>query len=260
MAVRAVLPALHTHTLPLVQCLYRLATALVQAHLQVVAQHKKARTDGLLAQVIGQPIGSARQLGWAAVESQQEQSIIHRIAVAFLLAKQLNFAADLRKQCGLAQLLIQITLVKFAAWLGPGNIKRIVGDGELAGLLAQAVHAVYVIAKRRVLIAALLGSVVIAQQTQPHALAHRVDDIEVDGFQAKTLFECTFIQRLADQQGMAECQDFGPRGDIEQRRAGQLLGPGVAIQGCRGIGRRDDPQTHQPDREKKSNAQGSISL
>ncbi|WP_179291719.1 hypothetical protein [Pseudomonas fragi] len=182
--------------------------ALVQTHLHTVAQHKELAADGLFAQIVGEPVGGARHLAGAAVEGQQKQPVMHALTVTLLLAEQLDFAADLREQGGLAQLLIQIALMKFAAGFGPGNIKRIVGDGELARLFTQTVHAVDVIAKRSVLVTALLGNVVVAQQLLPHPLAHGIDGIRIDGLQAQALLECAFIQCFAGQQGMGEGQDF----------------------------------------------------
>ena len=125
-----------------------------------------------------------------AVEGQQKQPVMHLIAVALIVAETIDFAAGLRKQRSLAQLLVQVLGMEHPARLGPLDVVAVVADLKLGGLLAQGGHVLDQKTEGGVLIAALLGEVVVGQQALPQALANAIDRLQVDRAQAQALRQC----------------------------------------------------------------------
>ncbi|MNV67796.1 hypothetical protein D3C71_1606100 [compost metagenome] len=123
----------------------------------------------------------------AAVETQCKEPVVETIAIALVVTKQRYFAADLWKQRGLAQLLVQVALMKLPARFDPTGVIGVRAQLELGGLLTQGIPVLHQEAERSILIAALLGEVVIGKQALPHPLAQGVDGVEVDHAQPQAL-------------------------------------------------------------------------
>ncbi|KWV90196.1 hypothetical protein PFLmoz3_00194 [Pseudomonas fluorescens] len=147
-----------------------------------------------------------------------------------MIAKARHFTADLRKQRGLAQQLVQIAFVEVPAGGGPAYIERVVTDLELAGLLTQVVHVFHQVAERGVFFAALLGECVVLQQPLPELATQIADGGQVDDLQPQALLERRVVQGFAGEQAVGEHQDLRTRSHIEQRRAGEFFRPGTTVQ------------------------------
>lgn len=82
---------------------------------------------------------------------------MHVLAIELLIAQQRDFAADLWRQRGQAQLLIQVAAVKPGTRFGNLHVERIIGHFELTACLFTQAGAVFnVITERSILILALL--------------------------------------------------------------------------------------------------------
>ncbi|MNG28533.1 hypothetical protein D3C84_1138090 [compost metagenome] len=97
-----------------------------------------------------------------------------------------------------------------STWFGPLYVVALIADLKLGGLLAQGVHVFDQETEGGILIAALLGVVVVGQQSLPHALAQVVDRFQIDRAQPQALGQAHFIQGFAGQQDASEREDFGP--------------------------------------------------
>ncbi|MNF99723.1 hypothetical protein D3C84_826360 [compost metagenome] len=155
---------------------------------------------------------------------------MHRLAVALIVAKTIDFTAGLREQRSLAQLFVQILAMEQAARFGPADVIAVFADLEFASLFTQGRHVLDQKTEGRILIAALLGEVVVGQQALPQALANPVDRLHVDRAQPQALGQRRFVQGFTGQQHAGEHEDFRARGDIEQRRVTELFRPGAAIE------------------------------
>lgn len=103
------------HALALVERLHIRNRTALHAGLQAAAEGKERCIHLLLAQVVSEPVGIAADRCRAAVEGQQEQAVIELVAIAFVVAKPCDFAADLREQRGFAQQLVQVAFVETVA-------------------------------------------------------------------------------------------------------------------------------------------------
>ncbi|MCY1423963.1 hypothetical protein D9M71_396920 [compost metagenome] len=123
--------------------------------------------------------------------------------------------------------------MKSPARLGPTGVERIGGDFEGRGLLAKISQVVDGITERGILLAALLGQVVVTPQALPQALAHAVDRQQVDLTQVQPRRQGALVELFTFAQHPGKAKNLGPRGDIEQRRAVELLRPVATVEGCR---------------------------
>ncbi|MNR02345.1 hypothetical protein D3C85_1181910 [compost metagenome] len=121
--------------------------------------------------------------------------------------------------------------MKSPARLGPTGVERIGGDFEGRGLLAKISQVVDGITERGILLAALLGQVVVTPQALPQALAHAVDRQQVDLTQVQPRRQGALVELFTFAQHPGKTEDLGTRGDIEQRRAVELLRPVAAVEG-----------------------------
>ncbi|MNG02223.1 hypothetical protein D3C84_852400 [compost metagenome] len=140
--------------------------------------------------------------------------------------------------------------MKNLARRGPLDVVGVVIQMEPARLFAQGRHVLDQVTEGSVLIAAALGKVVVGQQPLPQPGAKRVDRNHIDRAQPQVLLERDFVHGIDVQQDPGEHQDLGPRGHVEQRRAGELFRPGAAVQGRDVVerGRGNSTQAQQPGR------------
>ncbi|MHC2147296.1 hypothetical protein ACVI9W_003278 [Pseudomonas sp. 210_17 TE3656] len=123
--------------------------------------------------------------------------------------------------------------MELAARFSPAGIEGIAGHCELRRLLAQLGLPVDGITERGILFATLLGQVIVAPQLLPQTRAHLVDRQQIDLLEAQACCQRRFVERFAGRKGLGKTKNLGPRGDIEQRRAVELLWPVAAVEGCR---------------------------